>query len=67
MLRQLDVMLLFRKIHFLESAVGVLLDDHQIRGLMLQSQMNIAEAKSARKTFAAKLAVAKIAKNMQIS
>ena len=36
MLKQLDVMFLFKKIHILESAMKLLLTKPQLRGLMLQ-------------------------------
>jgi hypothetical protein len=36
MLKQLDVMFLFRKIHILESGMQLLLTKPQLKGLMLQ-------------------------------
>lgn len=37
MLKQLDVMFLFKKIHILENAMMMFLSKHQLKGLMLQS------------------------------
>lgn len=42
MIRQLDVMLLFKKINMLESAMMVLLTKKQLIGLMLKPEMTIS-------------------------
>ena len=62
MLKQLDVMFLFRKIHFLEGAMNLLLTRPQLKGLMLQHELNVTEAKEIRKSYCIKREIAKIAK-----
>lgn len=61
MLKQLDVMFLFRKISILESAMKLLLTRPQMRGLMLQHEQNVTEARKIRKQYAIKQDVARLA------
>ena len=63
MAKQLDVMLLFKKIYALETAMKLILTKPQMRGLMLQHEMNVAEARSFRKMYSLKRDVAKLAKH----
>ena len=63
MAKQLDVMLLFKKIYILETAIKLILTKPQLRGLMLQHEMNVTEARSIRKMYSLKMDVAKLAKH----
>ena len=63
MLKQLDVMLLFRKLYTLEKGMNLLLSKSQMRGLMLQSELNVPQAKEIRKLYSLKMSVAKLAKH----
>jgi hypothetical protein len=61
MLKQLDVMFLFKKIHILESAMKLLLTKPQLKGLMLMHEQNVTEARRIRKQYGVKLDVARLA------
>ena len=63
MLKQLDVMFLFKKIHILENGLKLLLTKPQMRGLMLQHELNVTEARSIRKAYGIKLDVARMVKH----
>ena len=63
MLKQLDVMFLFKKIHILESGIKLLLTKPQLKGLMLQHEQNVTEAKRIRKQYGIKLDVARLCKH----
>ncbi len=62
MQRQLDVRYLFKKLHILENAMMVLLTKPQLKGLMLQHEMTIAEAKKTRRIYGLKSRVKKLFK-----
>lgn len=61
MLKQLDVMFLFKKIHIFESAMKLMLTKPQLRGIMLQHEQNVTEARRIRKQYAIKVDVARLA------
>jgi len=63
MLKQLDVMFLFRKIHILENGLKLLLTKPQLRGLMLQHELSVTEARGIRKAYGIKLDVARMVKH----
>ena len=61
MIRQLDVMLLFKKINMLESAMMTLLSKKQLVGLMLKPEMTVSEVRRIRKLYNLKKEIVKLA------
>lgn len=58
-LKQLDVKFLFKKVHFLETAVTLLFSKPQLSGLLLQHTMTLSEARRLRKMYGVKRDVAR--------
>jgi hypothetical protein len=60
MVKQLDVLYLFKKIHILESAMVLLFSKHQLRGLMLKHEMTVSEVRGIRKMYSFKKEMARL-------
>ena len=63
MQRQLDVKYLFKKLHILENAMMLLLTKPQLKGLMLQHEMTVTEAKKMRRVYGLKSKIKKLYRN----
>jgi hypothetical protein len=55
MLKQLDVLLLFKRINFLERSLTYLFSDHQLKGLYLSNQLTMDDAVGFRKNYKLKI------------
>ncbi len=51
LLKQLDILYLLKRVSYLERAIEVMLDDHQLKGIHLLQKPTLAQARRYRKNF----------------